>query len=43
MMKRALKILGYVLVIVYFVADLAFESNPAPISRTRPVLHPRRR
>jgi hypothetical protein len=31
-MKRALKLLGYVLVTVYFVADLVFESVARPLS-----------
>jgi hypothetical protein len=33
MMKQALKILGYVLVTVYFAADLVFETVAVPISR----------
>lgn len=32
-MKRALKLLGYALVIVYFVADLVFEAVAVPLSR----------
>jgi hypothetical protein len=32
-MKRALKILGYALVTIYFIADLAFESVAVPLSR----------
>ena len=32
-MKRALKILGYALVIIYFIADFAFESVAVPLSR----------
>jgi hypothetical protein len=31
-MKRVLKVLGYVLVTVYFVADLVFESVARPLS-----------
>jgi hypothetical protein len=31
-MKRALKLLGYVLITVYFVADLVFESVARPLS-----------
>jgi hypothetical protein len=32
-MKRALKILGYALVTIYFIIDLAFESVAVPLSR----------
>jgi hypothetical protein len=33
MMKQALKIVGYVLVTIYFAADLVFETVAVPISR----------
>jgi hypothetical protein len=33
MMKQALKIVGYVLVTIYFAADLVFETAAVPISR----------
>jgi hypothetical protein len=42
-MKHALKILGYVLVTVYFIADLVFETVAVPLSRwieRLPVLQP---
>ena len=32
-MKRTLKILGYVLVTVYFIADLVFETVAVPVAR----------
>jgi hypothetical protein len=38
-MKRALKILGYVLVAIYFVADLVFESVARPLSAWLGRLH----
>ena len=31
-MKRALKLLGYAVVTIYFVADLVFEAGALPLS-----------